>query len=83
MTGTVINVSPRGFFFIETDGDHLDLYGHQRDVIDGRHLRVDDRVFFEIVQSTRHTGKLEAVNIQYTGHRVAYQRADGSEDGVL
>lgn len=72
MQGTIDFVSGKGWFFARC-ADESCVFIPQRAVENRRYLKVDDRVEFTVIPSTKHSGEFEATNVKYLGHTVARQ----------
>jgi cold shock CspA family protein len=74
--GIVTFVSNKGWFFAENSADHSAVYIHQNHVEHARYLKIDDRISFDVVPSTRNPGKTMGTNVKYLGHTIARQISD-------
>jgi cold shock CspA family protein len=82
--GIIVFDSNRGFYFAETsDENRTSVFVHQRQVENERHLRINDRISFELIPSTRYPGKKEAAQVKYLGHLVAAQYGEGRASMVV
>jgi cold shock CspA family protein len=81
--GVITFVSNKGWFFAENSATHSAVFVHQNQVENNRYLKVDDRISFDEVPSTKNPGKMMAANVKYLGHIVAAQYGDPKSRGAL
>jgi cold shock CspA family protein len=74
--GTVAFVSNKGWYFARDHATQSSVFVHQNEVENQRYLKVDDRIEFDLVPSTRDPAKTMAGNVKYLGHTIARQISD-------
>jgi hypothetical protein len=72
--GTVIIDSQKGYWIGEIDSTHEAVWIHHSQVADSRYLHPLDRFSCDLAPNPRKPGKMQAVNVRWTGVRVAVQR---------
>src|SRR6266566_935673 len=76
MSEATVTFVSNGWFFAEDSADHSSIFIHQKEVENQRYLKVNDRVSFDRIPSTKYPGKLQATNVKYLGHTIARQVSD-------
>jgi hypothetical protein len=69
---TIDYVSGKGWFLAHAEDDTC-VFIPQKAVEYRRYLKINDRVKFDVIPSTREPGQLEGINVKYLGHIIAAQ----------
>ena len=71
--GLITFESGRGWYFCEDLDDCFISFVHMKQSMDSRQLHLNDIITYKRVDSTRVPGKFDALEVRYSGHRVASQ----------